>query len=260
MKTALLFGGALFATAAAASGIAYVLTSQPAAVDTAALSSRTAGADPIAAGATPAASTQMADLRDDLARLTATVRSLQAEVENLRSASTRETMSAEPVVAAVEPQQLVRQDQLEQSVRDVMAAERQAEQQKAEADRIERDRQAATRMAERVGQRLSLAPADTTRLAAHLVDAQDKRNALMEQMRDSGFDRDAMRTSFEDLRTWNNNELVRLFGPDVGGQIAEQTNNMGGRGGFGGGPGFGGPGGGGRQQAQFQLQGLKAGG
>ena len=250
MKTALVFGGALFATAAAASGIAYVLTSQPTRMEVAALD-QPATVEPSQAGAAPGASTQVADLRDELARLTVTVRNLQSEVESLRSAATRETMSAEPEVAAVQPQAINR-DQLEQSVRDVLAAERQAEQQKAETERIERDRQAATRMAERVGERLSLAPADTTRLANHLIAAQDKRNALMQQMRDSGFDRDDMRSSFEELRTWNNTELVRLFGADVGGQIAEQTNNMGGRGGFGG--GFGGPGGGGRQQATQALR------
>jgi hypothetical protein len=250
MKTALVFGGALFATAAAASGIAYVLTSQPSAVDSAALSNQSASSEPTQTGATPGSSTQVADLRDDLARLTVTVRNLQAEVESLRSAATRETMSAVPAVGAVEPQAISR-EQLEQSVRDVLAAEDQRKAQQAETERIERDRQAATRMAERVGAQLSLAPADTTRLATHLIAAQDKRNILMQQMRDSGFDRDAMRSSFEELRTWNNNELVRLFGADVGGQIAEQTNNMGGRGGFGGGQGFGGPGDrGGRQQAQ----------
>jgi hypothetical protein len=250
MKTALVFGGALFATALAASGIAYVLTSQPTKVELAELNQpATIEASP--GSATPGSSTQVADLRDDLARLTVTVRNLQAEVESLRRASTRETVSTQPEVAAVAPQSVSR-DELEQSVRDVLAAERQAEQQKAETERIERDRQAATRMAERVGERLSLAPADTTRLADHLITAQDKRNALMQQMRDSGFDRDDMRSSFEELRTWNNTELVRLFGADVGGQIAEQTNNMGGRGGFGGGPGFGGPGDrGGRQQAQI---------
>ena len=254
MKTVLVFGGALFATAAAASGIAYVLASEPTKVELAELN-QPATVEANSGGATPGSSTQVADLRDDLARLTVTVRNLQAEVESLRSASTRETVATQPEVAAVTPQSVSR-DQLEQSVRDVLAAERQAEQQKAEVERIERDKQAATRMAERVGERLSLAPADTTRLATHLIAAQDKRNALMQQMRDSGFDRDDMRSSFEELRTWNNTELTRLFGADVGGQIAEQTNNMGGRGGFGGGPGFGGPGGGGRQQAQvLRLEG-----
>lgn len=240
MKPLLLLGAALGATAIAAGSIAYVVASQPAAgpaIELAALPSSAAAAPEGSLGAAaPGSNTELANLRDDLARLTTTVRSLQAELESLRSASTRETMAAEPEALHGQVAGTPR-DQLEQSVRDVLAAERKREQEQAELERIERERQQAGRMAERVGERLSLAPADTTRLATHLVTAQDRRNQLMQQMRDSGFDRDDMRSSFEELRVWNQSELTRLFGQDLGGQIAEQTNTMGGgRGGFGGGP------------------------
>jgi hypothetical protein len=239
MKT-LVFGAALFATAATAGSVAYVLARQPAsarAVETATLPERSsAPADASPLEASPGVSTQLSDLRDDLARLRSTVQGLQAEVESLRSASTRESMSPEPQAGSSQPVAIAR-EQVEQSVRDVLAAERQRQQQQEEQERIERERQAANRMAERVGERLSLAPADTTRLATHLIAAQDKRNLLMQQMREGGLERDDMRSSFEELRTWNQTELQRLFGADLGGQIAEQTNNLGGRGGFGGGQG-----------------------
>jgi DNA repair exonuclease SbcCD ATPase subunit len=249
MKSALVFGAALCATALAAGSIAYVVASQPASgpsLETASLPASAASAPDASHGAAlPGSSLELANLRDDLARLSTTVRSLQAEVESLRSASTRETM-AEPEAAAPQAS-AVPLTQLEQSVRDVLAAERQRERDQQELERIERERQQAQRTAERVGERLSLAPADTTRLATHLVAAQDRFNLLRDQMRDSGLDRDGMRSSFEDLRTWNQNELVRLFGQDLGAQIGEQTNPFGG----GRGGGFGGQGERGGRQPQF---------
>ena len=241
MKTLIALGAVFAGAAVAAGGVAYFLSSAPARTSTSETLAAAPGASAVSAG-------EIADLRDEVRSLTDSVRKLQMDLAGLRSQASREPLAAEPRVdessaplatAAVSPVQI------DQRVREVLAAERQREEEQAEQERVEREREAAVRQAERIAERLSLAPADQQRLAGHLVNAQDKRRSVMEGMRDAGFDRDAMRTTFEELRDWNNTELNRLFGPDVGGQIAEQTNNMG-RGGFGGAPGGGGRGGGGR--------------
>lgn len=239
MKPILSIGALLAGTAAAAGGVTYFLASGPG-------SGRSTAAAEVGPGdrvtASPDGSGEVGLLRDELQRLGATVHQLQVEVASLRASSAREplqvaseTPEGAPTTAALTPVQI------EQQVRNVLAAEKQREEDQAEQDRIEREKQNAMRQAERIAERLSLAPSDQTLLANHLINAQDKRRALMDQMRDGGFDRNAMRSSFEQMRDWNNSELVRIFGPTVGTQIAEQTNDFGGRGGFG---GPGGPGGG----------------
>jgi CRP-like cAMP-binding protein len=240
MKPLIAIGALLVGAAAAAGGVTYFLASGP----SSSLQGEEQAVTPnMPALASPGQGGELADLRDELRRLGTTVSQLQVEVAALRAATLREPLAADPepgeeplVTAALDPVRL------EQQVLDVLAAEERRKEEQAELERIEREKQMAMRQAERIAERLSLAPSDQTLLANHLISAQDKRRQVMDQMRDSGFDRNAMRTTFEELNAWNTTELTRIFGPDIGGQIAEQTGNMGGRGGFGGG----GRGGGGR--------------
>ena len=236
MKLLITLGALLVGTAAFGGGVAYFLAASPAPAGSG--EGMALQPAPISA-ASPGERAELADLRDEIQRLASTVRQLQMEVEGLRSAASREPIEAARESESDQPTPLAAVDrvQLAERVREVLDEERRREEQQAEIERIEREKQNAIRMAERIGERLGLAPSDQTLLANHLISAQTKRNDLMQQMRDSGFDREDMRSSFEQLRDWNNAELLRLFGPDVGAQISEQTNNMGGRGGFGGGPG-----------------------
>jgi hypothetical protein len=237
MKPLILLGAFLVGAGAAGAGVAFLLASTPATAE--------APASPaIAREADPSRGTEVADLRERVEQLATVVGQLKVEVGSLRAASAREPLSVETEetpesLAAVNPVQL------EQQVRAVLEAEERRKEEEAELQRIERENQMALRQAERIAERLSLAPADQTRLANHLIAANDKRREVMDQMREDGFDRNAMRSTFQELRDWNSTELVRIFGQDVGGQIAEQTSDWGGRGGFGGSRGGGGRGGGG---------------
>jgi len=241
MKSLIAIGLFLVLAAAAAGGVVYFLSSGPA-VGSGGEDQAIRPGHPVAAS--PTNGSEIGDLRDELARLGSTVTQLQMEVAALREASTREPLVAE----SEEPEGLVAAAaldpvQLDQRVRDVLADEKRREEEQAEQERIEREQQNALRQAERIAERLSLAPADQTLLGNHLINAQTKRREIMDGMRENGFDRNAMRSTFEELQAWNNTELIQLFGQDVGTQISEQTGNMGGRGGFG---GMGGGRGGGR--------------
>jgi hypothetical protein len=238
MKPLILLGTFLVGAAIAGAGVAYLLTSTPA-----------TAADPVAPAAvreaSPGRSSEVAELRDRVEQLGAVVGQLQMELAALRASSAREPLplaDEEPpeTVAAANPVQI------EQQVRAVLEAEERRKEEQAEIERIEREKQMALRQAERIAERLSLAPSDQTLLANHLINANDKRRQVMDQMREGDFDRNAMRSTFQELRDWNNAELMRIFGQDVGAQISEQTSNWGGRGGFGGqAGGRGGRGGGG---------------
>lgn len=169
---------------------------------------------------------QLSGLRNELAHLSSLVADLQQQVELLESSASREAMPAEvestPLeVAALAPAQI------ESTVKDVLEAEKQREEEERAARRRERDLEASAKQAERIAQELGLSTSDQNVLADHLFASREKRNELMAEVRENGFDREAMRSSFEEIRSWNDGELQRLFGADLAVQIGEQTNDWG---------------------------------
>lgn len=178
-------------------------------------------------------------------------RSISAQVDKLSSSSDRApvSLSAAPTesaksVAALSPE-------AKDAMRAVIAEEaKRVEDQKA-AERDQRDRVQAERRAERIAKELNMTVSDQQKLADLMVLEGKKRREMFTPMQDGNFDGEAMRTSFEEYRTWRNDELTRAFGPALSEQIQGMDRGpmgrggRGGRGGGGDGGGPGGPGGGG---------------
>lgn len=117
-----------------------------------------------------------------------------------------------------------------------------------EKEEAERDARRAERRAERLDERLAdiseklgLTPTQTDDLREHYNVFEEKRNALMDEARDSG-DWGNMREVFRGLRDESNTALQAILTPSQYDQYQEENMGGGRRGGFGGGPG-GGPGG-----------------
>lgn len=137
-------------------------------------------------------------------------------------------------------------------IEDLRAEERR----KREEERKQRDEDSILRRAERIADELGLNAAQETSLRDYLTLQTDKRNAIMDEAREGGFDRDKMRTAFEEMREWGETELVTRFGEDVADKIndLERQDRWGGRGrggDSGGGGGGGDSGGGGRRGRGF---------
>jgi len=127
----------------------------------------------------------------------------------------------------------------------VLEDQRKAEADKREAERKERQRKAADEAAARAAKELGLGAGDERRLADFYVAAASKREEMLSPMRDgAGFDRDAMRKSFEDLRVWTETEVKGAFGDSVGTQILDYQRQQRDWTGMGGSQGPGGGGGG----------------
>ena len=146
---------------------------------------------------------------------------------------------------------------LRDQVLQVIEDQRVAEQKKREDERKQREEQQVLRRAEKIAKQLSLAPGEEKRLADFLFATNARREEVMTEMRDNGFDRDLARERFEEMRTWGQTQLDKSFGAALSKQILEADPAVlgfgGGRrfGNDGGGPPqfFGGPGGNGPVQA-----------
>jgi hypothetical protein len=195
-----------------------------------------AGPAPTAAPASSAADIEA--LRGEIAMLTRSLADLQSEVEGLRGSSLRQPLAVESELPT--PESLaaagLTPPQIEERMREVFAAEREREALEEKALREERERQSAARNAARIARDLGLGSADEKLLSEHLFASGQKRRELFDGARDGGFDREAMRASMEELRTWNTDQLYRIFSPSVAAQLEESGADMFG----GGGRGFGG--------------------
>src|SRR5262249_37633436 len=136
----------------------------------------------------------------------------------------------------------------------IMQEERDKEQAKRDEERKQREQQAIADRSARIAKELGLGAADERKLTDFLTVASAKRDEVFKSVRDNGFDRDAMRKSFDDMRTWAEGELNNTFGANLGGQILQATRDSRGGNDFGGGWG-GGWGGGGNPPWQGQGQG-----
>ncbi len=187
----------------------------------------------------------------ELATLQRRVDLLEDELAALSSDRSRSAVASVAQSAPKAPTPEALADIQRDAIVQVLEDQRKAEQEKREAERKERQRKAADEMAARTAKELGLGAGDERRLSDFYVAAGEKRDELFRPMRDgAGFDRDTIRQSFEDYRTWSESELKTNFGDNIGSRIIEyqrQQRDFGGFGGFGGGPGggFGGPPGGG---------------
>jgi len=168
-------------------------------------------------------SSEIESLRAELAMLRGHVDELESEMARLKGDAGRRPVEPAPERAATSPlpadgaATFTPQDR--QVVLDVLASVREEEQQRREQERLERDEQWGTDRAAEIAKELGLSLADQHTLADHLVAASQKRNELMDQARQDGFDPAAMRDGFLALRDWNDEQLDVLFGPETSDQI-----------------------------------------
>jgi len=210
--------GAWFAPAAAP--VATAASPAPAPVTV-----RDAQSDRAAEARIDALSMQIADLQDEVAALRASAARTPADVPEVAA-----TAPIGAPVPAVQRDQILR----------VIADEKAAEAQRREAERIQREEDQRLQRADRMAQRFGLNEGQERQLADFYLVERNKFEELRETMRigrESGGEPEDMRNLFRDARDWRNGELERLFGPDVGKQIAEvdQDRMRGGMGGGGGG-------------------------
>jgi uncharacterized small protein (DUF1192 family) len=180
------------------------------------------------------------------AELNRRIELLETEISALRAERAREAVATEADVAKLAPTPEAVAEIQREAIVQVLEDQKRAEAEKREAERKERQRKAADEQAARAAKELGLGAGDERRLSDFIVAAGDKRDEMFRPMREGGnFDRDAMRQSFDDYRTWAEGEINSAFGASVGGRILEyqrtQRDSFGGFGGFGGGP-PGGPG------------------
>ena len=168
--------------------------------------------------------------------LSTQVTTLRGELDGLRSEIARQaTPSAVPVaVAKLDEVSAIQHD----AVIKILEEQKQLEQAKRDEERKARDQQQIKDRAARAAKELGLGAADETRLVDFMTVASTKRDEMFASTRDGNFDRDTMRKSFEDYRTWTETELKAQFGPDLAAQLLKlQRDGRGGDFGGGGPPG-----------------------
>jgi hypothetical protein len=190
---------------------------------------------------------ELEGLRAEIAMLSGRLAKVQDELGRLRDAADRTPvqpaqLEGAGVAAKVEVPPIQRQ-----AVLQILEEERQREEDEREAQRQERELRAIENRAGRVAKELGMSPADERRLVELMVIETQKRDELISQVRDGGFDRDTMRQSMQELQRWRTDELAKSFGPSLAQQIGELGADWGGGGrrrggnfGLGGGPGGGG--------------------
>jgi hypothetical protein len=190
---------------------------------------------------------ELEGLRAEIAMLSGRLAKVQDELGRLRDAADRTpvqpaSLESSGAAAKVEIPPIQRQ-----AVLQILEEERQREEDEREAQRQERELRAIENRAGRVAKELGMSPADERRLVELMVIETQKRDELISQVRDGGFDRDTMRQSMQELQRWRTDELAKSFGPSLAQQIGELGADWGGGGrrrggnfGLGGGPGGGG--------------------
>jgi len=107
--------------------------------------------------------------------------------------------------------------------------------------RQERQQQQIDERAKALAAELGLDSVQTDQLAKAMLGSSEARNAMFQEMRESGnFDRDAMRSGMEDIRAKEVTELQNFLTPTQVEQYQEQSSGFGGFGGGGRGGDFGG--------------------
>lgn len=201
------------------------------------------------ARAAPSAPAASREVDERVQALSMEVADLQAQIRELRAASQRTAVvepEAAPKIAASAPVTAVQRDQILRVIADQKADEERQREEERKKREDAQNLQRADRMAERFG----LNEAQERQLADFYGVSRVKFDEMRETMRLAGesgsFDGEQMRAAMRDARDWANTELERMFGPDVGKQIAEaEQDRM--RGGFGGNFGGGEGGRGGRR-------------
>lgn len=190
---------------------------------------------------------QESALRAELGSLQQRMEALHEQVANLRSASERVAALPEKLEVAPELDSANAIAALNKNAIKAVIEEDRAEQaRKREEERKQRQDEQLEKRAEQVAEKVGLNAVQTKQLAAFYTQEQARMDEFRSQMRDGDVpaDREAMRQTFQDFRTWREDELGKTFGSETAAKILENDRF----GGFGGGPG--GQGGQGGQQGR----------
>jgi hypothetical protein len=165
-------------------------------------------------------------LEGGLAKLNERMDLLESELASLRLAGQREAVpasSAASGAAGTAPPAgaLAVDPKLRDQILRVVEDQRLEEQRLREEERKRREEQQVLRRAERVAKELSMTPAEERRLADVMFAANLRRDEIVTEMRDMGFDRDVARERFQEFRTWGQGELDKNFGANLAKQITE---------------------------------------
>lgn len=195
-------------------------------------------------------------LRGELGSLQQRMEALHEQVASLRSASERVAALPEKLEVAPELDSANAIAALNKNAIKAVIEEDRAEQaRKREEERKQRQSEQLENRAEAVAKKVGLDALQTKQLTAFYEQEQARMEEFRSQMRDGDVpaDREAMRQTFQDFRTWREDELNKTFGNDTAAKILENDRF----GGFGGGPGgMGGQGGqGGRRRGGQGAQG-----
>ncbi|MBK7643377.1 MAG: hypothetical protein IPJ19_10035 [Planctomycetes bacterium] len=162
---------------------------------------------------------------------------LHQDVTELRAGNSR-TSAAEPEKVAEDQNAVAFATLHKSAILSVIEQDREEQARKAEEERRQRDLQQTQQRAQRTAQKVGLDAGQTKQLEGFYESQRLRMEELRTGMQNGTGDPQAMRQSFQDLRTWSDSELTNLFGSDLAAKIQEE-------GGFGARGGFGGPGGGG---------------
>ena len=173
---------------------------------------------------------ELEGLRAEIAMLSGRMAKLQDEVGRLRDDAARTPVQATHLGGAGTAAKVEVPPIQRQAVLQILEEERQRQEDEREAQRKERELRAIENRAGRVAKELGMSPADERRLVELMLIETEKRDALITQVREGGFDRDTMRQSMQELQRWRQDELGKSFGPSLAEQIGEMGADWGGGG------------------------------
>jgi hypothetical protein len=192
-----------------------------------------------------------AELAAKLETLERGLDAVNQEVAELRSSSARNS-AVEPEKAPIDQDALAFAAQHKSAIKAVIEEDRAEQARKAEEERRQRDLQQTQQRAERTAQRVGLNPAQAKQLEGFYETQRQRMEELRGPTQNAFADPQAMRAGFQELRSWSETELTRLYGSELADKIMAEGGGFGmGRGGApgGGAPGGNGQGGGRRGRA-----------
>ncbi len=189
-----------------------------------------------------------AELAAKVETLERSLDALHQDFAELRAGSSRTAAieTVQPEKAPVDADAMAFAALHKSAIKAVIEEDRAEQVRKAEEERKQRALEVSQQQAERTAKKLGMDAGQTKQLANFYEQRRTRMEDLRTQMQNGGGDPQAMRDTFQELRTWGETELTKTFGADLGAKIAEEDRGNFGRGfgGPGGGPGGGGQGGG----------------
>ena len=189
-------------------------------------------------------STREAELVAKVESLERALDAIHQDVSEMRAGNARTAAAVvvEPEKAPIDQDSVAFAAAHRTAIKAVIEEDRAEQARKAEEERKQREVQQTQQRAERTAQRVGLNPAQAKQLEGFYEQQRQRIDEFRGTMQNGPTgDPQAMRQTFQEFRTWSENELTTMFGSEIAGKIMEEGGGFGmGRGGqamFGGGPG-----------------------